>query len=69
MDHAQKRWEVEMSIRKPTMTEDDGRNLEERKAHELQIMIERADMALEGNRNLLGKRRAEMGRKKSRNER
>ena len=51
------------------MTEDDGRNLEERKAHELQIMIERADMALEGNRNLLGKRRAEMGRKKSRNER
>ena len=48
-------------IEKSTMTEDEKRELKERKARKLQSMVERADMALEGNKRLLDKRQVEKG--------
>ena len=41
------------------MTEDEIKKQKERQAHGLQSLCERADMVLEGNRQLLQKRRTE----------
>lgn len=69
MDDAQKRSDFEQSIKKTTMTEDEIRMQKERKAHELQVMVGRAHTALEGNRQLLEKRRLETQRMKFSGER
>ncbi len=45
-------------MKKPTMTAEDEKKHKERKARELQVMLERAEVALEGNRRLFGKKRA-----------
>ena len=58
MDAAQKRFDFETSIKKPAaMTEDEVKKQKERKARELQSMLERAERAVEGNRRLLAKKK------------
>ncbi|CAD6591718.1 MAG: hypothetical protein ASARMPRED_005567 [Alectoria sarmentosa] len=60
MDAAQKRLDFETSIKKPAaMTEDEIKKQKERKARELQSMLERAERAVEGNRRLLAKKKLE----------
>ncbi|CAF9918847.1 hypothetical protein IMSHALPRED_004438 [Imshaugia aleurites] len=52
------------SIQKPAMTADEERRHQERKARELRIMVQRGEVALEGNRRLVEKNRVEReGRK------
>ena len=59
MDYAQKRLDFEQSDRLSTMTEEEKKKLGERKAQELQKLMERADAALAGNKKLLEKRESE----------
>ncbi|CAF9941063.1 MAG: hypothetical protein ALECFALPRED_008979, partial [Alectoria fallacina] len=68
MDAAQKRSDFETSIKKPAMTEDEVKKQKERKAHELQIMLERADRAVEGNRRLLAKKKVQGERREAEDE-
>ncbi|KAF6231723.1 hypothetical protein HO173_010025 [Letharia columbiana] len=60
MDYTQKWSDLEGCIKKSVMTEEEEKKRKERKAHQLRIMVERADTALEGNKRLLEKRRGEM---------
>lgn len=50
------------------MTEEEKRKQKERNARKLEIMVENAVIVLEGNRQLLEKRQAEMGIWKSKDE-
>ena len=60
-DYTQKWSDLQESMKKPRMTEDEEKKHKERKARELQIMLERAEIALEGNRRLFGEGRAKNG--------
>lgn len=60
MDFTQKWSDLEGCIKKSVMTEEEEKKQKERKAHQLRIIVERADTALEGNKRLLEKRRGEM---------
>lgn len=64
MDDALKWPDLCGSIEKPTMTEDEEKKHKERQAQKLQIILERSEIALEGNRRLLEKMRREMGSRK-----
>lgn len=68
MDDTQKWSDLEGSIEKSAMTEEEEKKQKERKARKLQVIVESAEMVLEGNRQLLEKRQAEMGVWKSKDE-
>ncbi len=59
MDSTQKWADLEGIVEKPTMTEDEKRKHKERKARELEKMVSRAEIALQGNKRLLEKREVE----------
>ena len=56
-DYTQHWSDLQASMAKSTMTADEEKRHKERKARELQIMLERARIALEGNRRLFGQKR------------
>lgn len=57
-DYTQKWEDLQASIQKATtMTAEEQKQHKERKARELQTMLERAEVALEGNRKLFGKKK------------
>ena len=56
-DYTQEWSVLQASMNKPTMTADEEKKHKERKARDFQIMLERAETALEGNRCLFGKGR------------
>lgn len=64
MDDSQKWPDLEGDINEPTMTEEEEKKHKERQAQKLQIILERSDIALDGNRRLLEKMRREMGTRK-----
>ena len=55
-DYTQKWADLQESLKKPTRTEEEAKKHKERKAHELQIMLKRAEIALEGNKQLFTKK-------------
>lgn len=55
-DYTQKWSDLQESFKKPTRTEEEEKKHKERKAHELQVMLKRAEIALEGNKQLFGKK-------------
>ena len=57
-DYTQKWSDLLASMEKPAMTANDEKKHKERKARELRIMLERAEIALEGNRRLVGMKRS-----------
>ncbi|KAL9063552.1 MAG: hypothetical protein Q9161_009412 [Pseudevernia consocians] len=59
MDNTQRWAHFEESIENPTMTEDDKKQQQERKTHQREIMLGRAEIALGGNQRLLEKRQME----------
>ena len=59
MEATQKWSEFDGSIQKPDETVDEESRHKERRARELRVMVERAEKALDGNRQLLEKKRAE----------
>ena len=59
MDSTQKWADLEGIYEKSTMTEDEKRKQKERKARELEKMVSRAEIALQGNKRLLEKRQVE----------
>ena len=59
MDYAQKRLDYEQTDRLSTMTEAEKQALRERRLHNLQSLIERADAVLAGNQHLLEKSKSE----------
>lgn len=69
MDDVQKWSSFGERAEQSPMTEDEEKNQKERKARKLQIIVEGADMAIEGNRRLVNKRRAEERNWKSMDER
>ena len=56
-DYTQKWSDLQESMKKPTRTPEEEKKHKERKAHELRVMLERAEVALEGNKKYLGKGR------------
>lgn len=59
MDNTQRWAHFEESIEKPTMTADEKKKQQERKVRQREVMLGRAEIALEGNKRLLEKRQME----------
>lgn len=55
-DYTQKWSDLQESLKRPTRTEEEEKKHKERKAHELQVMLKRAEIALEGNKQLFGQK-------------
>ena len=55
-DYSQKWEDLQQSMKKPTRTEEEEKKYSERKARELKTMLERAEVALEGNKKLFEKK-------------
>ena len=55
-DYTQKWSDLQESMKKPTRTEEEEKKHKERKARELKVMLERAEVALEGNKKLFEKK-------------
>ena len=68
MADPRKRSHDEESIEKSAITEEEQKKQRDRNARKLEIMVEEAGMALEGNRQLLEKRQAERRLWKSKDE-
>ena len=55
-DYSQKWEDLQQSMKKPTRTEEEEKKHKDRKARELKTMLERAEVALEGNKKLFEKK-------------
>ena len=55
-DYTQEWSDLQKSMKKPTRTEEEEKKHKERKARELKVMLERAEVALEGNKKLFEKK-------------
>ena len=55
-DYTQEWSDLQESLKKPSRTEEEEKKHKERKAHELQVMLKRAEIALEGNKQLFAKK-------------
>ena len=55
-DYSQEWEDLQQSMKKPARTEEEEKKYSERKARELKTMLERAEVALEGNKKLFEKK-------------
>ena len=55
-DYTQEWSDLQKSMKKPARTEEEEKKHKERKAREMKVMLERAEVALEGNKKLFEKK-------------
>ena len=61
-DYTQEWSDLQKSMKKPTRTAEEEKKHKERKAREMKLMLERAEVALEGNRKLFEKKKGRQPR-------